>query len=34
MLVVAGSIGVLMHVLMDLPTPYGTRLLSPLDWHW
>ncbi len=34
MLVVAGSIGVLMHVLMDLPTPYGTRLLSPFDWHW
>lgn len=23
-----------MHVLMDLPTAYGTRLLSPFDWHW
>src|SRR5262245_7747070 len=29
MLAVGASIGVLMHVLMDLPTPYGTRLLSP-----
>ena len=19
---------------MDLPTSYGTRLLSPFDWHW
>ena len=19
---------------MDLPTLYGTRLLSPFDWHW
>ena len=27
-------IGVLLHVLMDLPTSYGTRLLSPFDWHW
>ncbi len=27
-------IGVLCHVLMDLPTSYGTRLLSPFDWHW
>ena len=26
--------GVLLHVLMDLPTPYGTRLFSPFDWHW
>lgn len=26
--------GVLLHVLMDLPTSYGTRLLSPFDWHW
>ncbi len=26
--------GVLCHVLMDLPTSYGTRLLSPFDWHW
>src|SRR5262249_34942390 len=23
-----------LHVLMDLPTSYGTRLLSPFDWHW
>ncbi len=34
MLVIISTIGVLMHVLMDLPTPYGTRLLSPFDWHW
>ena len=27
-------VGVLCHVLMDLPTSYGTRLLSPFDWHW
>lgn len=26
--------GVLCHVFMDLPTSYGTRLLSPFDWHW
>ena len=24
----------LLHVLMDFPTSYGTRLLSPFDWHW
>ena len=34
MLVVVSTIGVLLHVLMDLPTSYGTRLLSPFDWHW
>lgn len=28
---VAGLVG---HVLMDFPTSYGTRLLSPFDWHW
>src|SRR5919198_140786 len=27
-------VGVILHVLMDLPTSYGTRLLSPFDWHW
>jgi membrane-bound metal-dependent hydrolase YbcI (DUF457 family) len=27
-------LGALLHVLMDLPTSYGTRLLSPFDWHW
>src|SRR5262245_48592695 len=26
-------LGVLFHVLMDLPTSYGTHLLSPFDWH-
>jgi membrane-bound metal-dependent hydrolase YbcI (DUF457 family) len=25
---------VLLHLLMDFPTSYGTRLLSPFDWHW
>ena len=34
MLVAVSILGVLLHVLMDLPTSYGTRLLSPLDWHW
>ena len=27
-------LAVLLHVLMDLPTSYGTRILSPFDWHW
>jgi membrane-bound metal-dependent hydrolase YbcI (DUF457 family) len=27
-------VGVVCHVLMDLPTSYGTRALSPFDWHW
>jgi membrane-bound metal-dependent hydrolase YbcI (DUF457 family) len=34
MLVAVSIIGVLCHVLMDLPTSYGTRLLSPFNWHW
>src|SRR3954468_11395915 len=34
MRVAVSIIGVLLHVLMDLPTSYGTRLLSPFDWHW
>ncbi len=27
-------VGVLCHVLMDLPTSYGTRALSPFSWTW
>jgi membrane-bound metal-dependent hydrolase YbcI (DUF457 family) len=27
-------IGVIAHILMDLPTSYGTRLLSPFSWRW
>jgi len=34
MLVAVSILGVLLHVLMDLPTSYGTRVLSPFDWHW
>jgi len=34
MLLAISILGVLLHVLMDLPTSYGTRLLSPFDWHW
>src|SRR3989442_9985698 len=34
MLLVVSLIGVLLHVLMDVPTSYGTRVLSPFDWHW
>lgn len=28
------AIGILFHVLMDLPTSYGTRPLSPFSWTW
>ena len=34
MLVAISMLGVLLHILMDLPTSYGTRLLSPFDWRW
>jgi len=34
MLVSVSIIGVVSHILMDLPTSYGTRLFSPFDWHW
>jgi inner membrane protein len=27
-------VGVLFHVLMDLPTSYGTRPFSPFNWTW
>ena len=33
-LVPVAIVGVLCHVLMDLPTSYGTRFLSPFNWHW
>lgn len=28
------TVGLVGHVLMDLPTAYGTRPLSPFDWTW
>ena len=34
MLFAVSALGVLCHILMDFPTSYGTRLLSPFDWHW
>ena len=34
MLASVSMIGVILHVLMDLPTSYGTRLLSPFSWRW
>ena len=34
MLVAVSIIGALCHVLMDLPTSYGTRPLSPFSWRW
>lgn len=34
LLIAASMIGVACHILMDFPTSYGTRLLSPFDWHW
>src|SRR4051812_21663139 len=33
-LVGISMLGVLLHVMMDFPTSYGTRFLSPFDWHW
>jgi membrane-bound metal-dependent hydrolase YbcI (DUF457 family) len=33
-LLALGIVGGIGHVLMDLPTSYGTRPLSPFDWHW
>jgi membrane-bound metal-dependent hydrolase YbcI (DUF457 family) len=33
-LAAVSMIGIVVHVLMDLPTSYGTRALSPFDWHW
>jgi inner membrane protein len=33
-LAAVSMIGVLVHILMDLPTSYGTRLLSPFSWRW
>ena len=34
MLFAVSALGVLCHILMDFPTSYGTRLLSPFSWHW
>jgi membrane-bound metal-dependent hydrolase YbcI (DUF457 family) len=34
MLVALSMVGTLLHVAMDLPTQYGTRLFSPFDWRW
>jgi membrane-bound metal-dependent hydrolase YbcI (DUF457 family) len=34
MLVAVACVGILFHVLMDLPTSYGTRLFSPFSWRW
>jgi inner membrane protein len=33
-LLVASLVGVMCHILMDLPTSYGTRLLSPFSSRW
>jgi membrane-bound metal-dependent hydrolase YbcI (DUF457 family) len=34
MLFAAALAGVVFHVLMDLPTSYGLRPLSPFTWRW
>jgi membrane-bound metal-dependent hydrolase YbcI (DUF457 family) len=34
MLLAASFIGIVCHILMDFPTSYGTRILSPFNWHW
>jgi membrane-bound metal-dependent hydrolase YbcI (DUF457 family) len=31
---IVAAVGVLCHVLMDLATSYGTRILSPFVWTW
>src|SRR5262245_29109748 len=31
---IVAMIGIACHVLMDLPTSYGTRPLSPFAWTW
>jgi membrane-bound metal-dependent hydrolase YbcI (DUF457 family) len=33
-LVAVSIVGAILHVAMDLPTSYGTRLLSPFSWDW
>jgi len=34
MLVAVSIVAVLFHVLMDVPTSYGTRFLAPFSWRW
>jgi membrane-bound metal-dependent hydrolase YbcI (DUF457 family) len=34
MLVAVSLIGLVLHVLMDLPTSYGIRLFAPFTWRW
>lgn len=34
MLLAISMLAVALHIGMDLPTSYGTRMLSPFDWHW
>ena len=33
-LAAVAMLGVALHILMDLPTSYGIRWLSPFDWRW
>ncbi|MDR1990904.1 MAG: metal-dependent hydrolase [Acidobacteriaceae bacterium] len=33
-LALLSMVGILFHILMDLPTSYGTRPLSPFAWTW
>jgi hypothetical protein len=34
MLIAVALVGTMFHALMDLPTSYGTRVLSPFSWRW
>jgi len=34
MLAIVSTVGAALHVLMDLPTSYGVRALSPFSWRW
>jgi membrane-bound metal-dependent hydrolase YbcI (DUF457 family) len=33
-LAAAAIVATLFHVLMDIPTSYGTRVLAPFSWRW
>jgi membrane-bound metal-dependent hydrolase YbcI (DUF457 family) len=34
MLTLISTIGIVLHIAMDLPTSYGIRLFSPFSWRW
>ncbi len=34
MLAAIAMLAIVLHIAMDVPTSYGTRMFSPFDWHW